>query len=158
MLSSAAPAAELTGTVQTHGTVDGKEVIVVAMLKKAARCEDAESIRWGVEGRCPTRTLSSLRVSWGGVPALLPVSAYADLTALTGIQISPLGSGFAVTVLGGDAGTGYRAVLEFSRVAELPNPFITLRTVRTNEAPDDSWQRTEYHFNVGPEDPHPVHP
>lgn len=118
--------------------------VEVTYLPKSQPCKAASSWRWGAENTCPNAVVGALVVKVSGMPAFVPLSAFADLGNPRTVRIeSRKGKGrFAVVLIGGDAATSYTATLEFR------NNLLSERIVRHGEFPAESFEKTRYKFNV----------
>jgi hypothetical protein len=140
------PAAKLMSRQRIDTTIEGQKVVVTLDVRQASQCPDAQSLWWGVENKCPQETVGSIKVLHGQQSAVIPISSYSDLSSVSKIELTPLVSGFALTIRGGDAATGYVAVLEFSVANKKGIPVLRSRSVTSSPNPKERYERFEYHF------------
>jgi hypothetical protein len=123
---------------------NGSEVEIV--LKKRALDSSfpyESALMWGGDDDVlPKAVLSMLSVKVAGKVVFIPLSAYADLGAVRDASVGAKRGGFNITILGGDASSAYRAVLQFR------SGLLKQRQVASQEFPNQVWQSTSYSFNT----------
>jgi hypothetical protein len=144
--SSFCQAAAITKGDSEIALVDGSIHVLVKLQhkKNPVDCLGANALLWGSERVCPDSRISSIDIKDGESGVLIPYSAFADLTEPRSIQIlkSAQKMRFSVKIMGGEAATSYTATLYFR------NHSMIERVVRSNEFPDDAWERTTYKYNT----------
>jgi hypothetical protein len=118
--------------------------VLVTFLPGTQPCKAASSWGWGAENTCPQSVIGALEIKVRGKAVYVPLSAFADLGNPRTVRIEPREGKdrFAVILKGGDAATSYSAILVFQ------GNLLSERIVRSNEFPNDSWERTIYKFNT----------
>jgi hypothetical protein len=135
------------GRHEVTSSIKGEPVVVVVQIVGGRGCVDPASMKWGgVEGTCPTHRVGSIAVTFAAHDAIIAASAYSDITSLRKVEVDPAPAGFEVTLRGGDAGTGYTAVLSFSLESSRRIPVLVSRRASSSENPDRSRDRFEYQF------------
>lgn len=138
---------ELEGAQQAVLMIAGKEAKVSAEIATTPKCADPESLRWGTSvGECPVNFVSRLSVLYGIEAAVIPVSAYSDLTSIRRLRIEAGNNGFKVVILGGDAATGYTSSLLFSTANSKQQPVLASRVVSHSENPLERNETFDYRF------------
>ena len=100
-----------------------------------------DALLWGGDvNELPQTVLISIHITQNRKALFVPLSAYSDLGDVKFASVDPTKKGFTVHVHGGGTATGYDATFSFSQ------GFLTTRTVRNREFPDESWEKTQYSF------------
>lgn len=138
-------AAELDeGKHEIRAEVHGDRATVVVQIVDGRDCIDSASLKWGVERACPRHRVASLSVTYRNEDGWVAASAYSDITALRTVHLGPTAGGFAVTLRGGDAATGYTAVLRFSTENKKRRPVLISRKAWSGENPENRIDLFEY--------------
>jgi hypothetical protein len=100
-----------------------------------------DELLWGGDvGGPPETVLTLLQVSQNKKPVFVRLSAYSDLGDVKFASLEPTKEGFALHLHGGNTATSYDATFSFS------NGYLSTRTVRAREFPDEAWEKTRYSF------------
>lgn len=100
-----------------------------------------EALLWGGDvGELPRTVMTGIRIDYGKEAVFVPVSAFGDLGDVQRASLAPEGRGFVLRLHGGNTAAAYDATLRFDR------GFITSRTVRLREFPDQRWDKTTFAF------------
>jgi len=122
-------------------------VLAVGELPADYPYRDALSWGWDAETaapKTPVRIIRSLHLTAAEKEIPVPLSAYSDLCNPREISVERLSpTSLRVSIVGGDAGAAYRAVLDF-RSGE-----IVKRRLIDLEFSDSSWEETTYSFFRG---------
>ena len=107
----------------------------------------ASSFRWGGDKIFhPKYFISSFDVSVDSNKISISLSAYADLGNPSKVSFTETKNGFDLTIMGGDAGVGYRSIYTF----EKSDGQIVLhsRKVMLLEFPGQAWEETVYSYTA----------
>jgi hypothetical protein len=105
-----------------------------------------DAFMWGGDMRSeeevvlPRNVITSMNIRIGNKKCIVPFSAYSDLGNPRQISFENTSLGFQLIIIGGDAGSSYKAVLVFNRED------IERRKVAHGEFPDEVWEETLYSF------------
>jgi hypothetical protein len=106
---------------------------------------DVSAYGWGAENTCPKEVITAVVVDQAGVRQIVPLSAFADLTAPRSMElVGKSQKSFTLMILGGDASTAYKAYLRFNGVG------LSSRRVESGEFPKESNETTTYRYNLSP--------
>ncbi len=135
------------GQLQLNGALsDGKPVQVVISTLKVSDAFPYKNVTvWGGDQMFPAKVLiSSFEVRVDGKVIPVSFSAYADLGRPGTGSISNTKNGFTITLTGGDAGVGYRAIFTFENL----DGYMVLhqRKVMGLEFPGQRWEETAYSY------------
>lgn len=95
---------------------------------------------WGREGSMKPH-VSSLKVTVGGNPSWVRLSAYSDLTDVQNVELKVEDDGFTIAIEGGEQATHYRANVYFDREG-----YLLRRRVEGASFPSEVWEETNYSF------------
>lgn len=122
--------------------ISGDDFQVSVRTSEASAIPFKEGFRWGGEGSmAPSHLITSVSVVKGKEKIFVPISSYSDLGDPHEIYLNPTSSGFDLTIIGGDAGVAYRAILVFEQ------EWLVRRRVVHGEFPDQAWEETKYAYN-----------
>lgn len=123
---------------------NGSKVEIILKKRQLDNSFPYESaLMWGGDdGTLPKEILTMLTVKIAGRAVFIPLSAYGDLGAIKDASAIVRKNEFDVVILGGDASSSYRAVLQFK------SGLLKRRQVVSQEFPDQVWQTTNYSFNT----------
>ena len=100
-----------------------------------------DALLWGGDvGEPPQTVLTSIQISQNKKPVFVTLSAYSDLADVKFASLEPTKEGFALHLRGGNTATSYDATFNFS------HGYLSTRTVRGREFPDERWEKTRYSF------------
>lgn len=128
----------------------GKGKVVVVSMDTVAFSSTTPQIaakRWGCDYDLPNpsaRIVSSMNISVNNERIWVPLSAFTDLCDPRQVKITKTKDGFAVTIIGSDAGGAYKAVLKFV------GHDIKSRAVSCLELPEIV-EKTSYSLRQNPE-------
>jgi hypothetical protein len=131
---------------RAEGKFNGRSVVAAVRLSDPARCANPESWSWGADQQCPRSAVSLLTVECESKSVFIPVSAYADLAAVSSVKLLQASHGFKLEIRGGDAASSYNAVLEFVWNQKTSLAQLRRRVVRNNEFPDEAYEATDYKY------------
>lgn len=97
---------------------------------------------WGADTSPPVRLTNSLEVTVNGIPAILSMSAYADLANPHSIALEAAPNGFTLTILGGESSTAYTAELRFR------DKYLISRRVEHRTMGLTAWESTIYSYTT----------
>lgn len=105
----------------------------------------SKTVLWGgceENASLPRKTINAIVVMKNKQQIFIPFSAYADLGDPGSIELKKVSAQeFQLTIIGGDAGSSYKATLVFK------DNEIFSRKVVSGEFPEDAWEETRYKFN-----------
>jgi hypothetical protein len=100
-----------------------------------------DALLWGGDvGEPPQTVLTLIQVSQDKKPVFVRLSAYSDLGDVKFASLEPTKEGFALHLHGGNTAASYDATFSFS------HGYLSTRTVRGREFPDEAWEKTRYSF------------
>jgi hypothetical protein len=144
-----ATAAETLSAIKSEGTTEltykapnGNIIRVeISQVKIESSFPYKDALLWGGDvGEPPETVLTLIQVSQNKKPVFVRLSAYSDLGDVKFASLEPTKEGFALHLHGGNTATSYDATLSFSR------GYLSTRTVRGREFPDEAWEKTRYSF------------
>lgn len=145
VLTPVAASAEIKAgvTVLSARSGNGSEIeIRIKVAKPPSIFPFQNKYLWGGgEGEPPALLIESVDVAVAGEQVFVPLSAFTDLGSPKRISLKVSGSEFEVTIIGGDAGGAYDAVLTFD------GSWLVRRRVASREFSDEAWEESRYSFN-----------
>lgn len=115
--------------------------VVITQARIAGSYPYKDALLWGGDvGELPKTVITAIRIDYGGEAVFVPVSAFGDLGDVQRASLTPERRGFALRLHGGNTAASYDATLRFDY------SYITSRTVRLREFPDQSWEKTTFSF------------
>lgn len=115
--------------------------VIISQAKIGDSYPYKDALLWGGDvGELPRTVMTAIRIDYGGEAVFVPISAFGDLGDIQRASLTVVRKGFILHLHGGNTAASYDATLRFD------HGFITSRTVRLREFPDQTWEKTTFSF------------